>query len=500
MEESKPDTWLVATKGGVNVVVPATLHDLAAYVLLEQENWFEDEINFISHIVARGGVGVSIDIGANYGVYALLIAKLVGNRGTVWAFEPSTTTADCLQAGIQANQLSNIFLRREGVSDRVGEANLVLHPNHAELNYIDDSASESVNHETVKTRTLDDCLKCFGWKDISFIKIDAEGHELKILQGSRCVLTTFSPLIMFELMHQQNVNLSLLSAFREFQYQAYRYVPAIGALVPFDPNAPFDPYLINLFCCKREKAAQLEGDGLLVMDVSDLRNYPGDRIEWKHFLARKAYAKALLPKWEKHVTKRPLAGWSEYKHALDYFANAQRHDFPVSLRLASLKRASVIMQSLVQQHTTIPRIMTLARIWHEIGERAKHLECLKLLITHLGFKNNEITAEEPFLPVSARYDDIYPGNKLKEWCLSSLYEQYERRAAQSSYFTGTDALDFLRKVRSLGFQSAEVERRWRLIHLRHGLRDTVQMDNVMSRLSDENLNREWWANHPVTGG
>ena len=94
-------------RGGIHVCVPDTIQLMTPYVLLEQEDWFEDEIKFLRHVIQPGQD--VIDIGANYGVYTLTLANLVGAAGHVWAFEPASMTATLLAASIAANDLGNII-------------------------------------------------------------------------------------------------------------------------------------------------------------------------------------------------------------------------------------------------------------------------------------------------------------------------------------------------------------------------------------------------------
>ena len=62
---------------GTTIVVPDSLNLLTTYILQEQGDWFEDEIKFLRKLVQPGQV--VIDIGANYGVYALCLARRVVN-------------------------------------------------------------------------------------------------------------------------------------------------------------------------------------------------------------------------------------------------------------------------------------------------------------------------------------------------------------------------------------------------------------------------------------
>jgi len=99
--------------------------------LREQQDWFEDEIKFLRHLLQPGQK--VIDIGANYGVYALCMARAVGPTGQVWAFEPSSSTAGLLAEGIAANGFAQVTLVQRALSSASGTARLSLSP-HSELN------------------------------------------------------------------------------------------------------------------------------------------------------------------------------------------------------------------------------------------------------------------------------------------------------------------------------------------------------------------------------
>lgn len=77
---------LVKLANGSSMFVPATLDQITTYVLLEQEAWFEKELDFLHRWIGPGMV--VIDIGANLGVYSLPLRRLVGPEGRVFAYEP----------------------------------------------------------------------------------------------------------------------------------------------------------------------------------------------------------------------------------------------------------------------------------------------------------------------------------------------------------------------------------------------------------------------------
>jgi predicted methyltransferase len=100
---------------GVRVVVPDSLNLITPYVLREQLDWFEDEIKFLRRLLQPGQQ--VIEIGANYGVYTLSMAKSVGPAGRVWAFEPASGTAALLAEGIASNDFRQVTLEQSALSN-----------------------------------------------------------------------------------------------------------------------------------------------------------------------------------------------------------------------------------------------------------------------------------------------------------------------------------------------------------------------------------------------
>ena len=144
-------TTILTMVDGVRVVVPDSLDLITPYVLREQQDWFEDEIKFLRRVLQPGEK--VIDVGANYGVYALSMALAVGPEGHVWAFEPASSTANLLAEGIAANGFAHVTLERSALSNARGTAQLSLNLN-SELNaLLHDQPSEGAS-ETVSTRTL----------------------------------------------------------------------------------------------------------------------------------------------------------------------------------------------------------------------------------------------------------------------------------------------------------------------------------------------------------
>ena len=64
---------VVNVRGGARICVPPTLDQMTSYILLEQEDWFEDEIRFVRRWL-EPGMRV-VDAGASFGLYSMAAAR-----------------------------------------------------------------------------------------------------------------------------------------------------------------------------------------------------------------------------------------------------------------------------------------------------------------------------------------------------------------------------------------------------------------------------------------
>lgn len=92
--------------------------------LLKQAVWEPHIQNVFKKIITPGQRVVCL--GAHIGTHALLISKLVGNRGHVFMFEPNPFTRSYLKENIARNQASNVTLYPFGASDKNGTIPFIL--------------------------------------------------------------------------------------------------------------------------------------------------------------------------------------------------------------------------------------------------------------------------------------------------------------------------------------------------------------------------------------
>ena len=139
-----------------------------------------------------------LDIGANFGVFTKLFSQLVGPQGSVISFEPVPQTYRTLAAGVEHLRLGNVQALNKAVSDRVGTATMAV-PQYKDSSGENLYESHIVSPDsegafTVETITVDS----LHLKEVNFIKIDVEGHEIAVLRGSMETLKRFHPTLMVE--------------------------------------------------------------------------------------------------------------------------------------------------------------------------------------------------------------------------------------------------------------------------------------------------------------
>jgi len=452
---------------GVRVAVPDAMDQITTYVLYEQEDWFEDEIKFLRRILKPGQQ--IIDIGANCGVYALSMARTVGPKGRVWAFEPASATADLLAQGIAANGFENVVLERCAVSAAAGVAHLSVGA-LPEMNAVSHDAA--AGGEAVTLVSLDDCIGTRSWRDIAFLKIDAEGEEQNILTGGRRFFTEFSPLVQYELVRDGVIQVEVIDAFTALGYDCYRLVPGLGVLVPFSQESAPDRFQLNLFACKPDRAAELAAEGFLVdrktlaesqewfQDVggqsSIVENY-----SWRRTLATRPYAAPFVATWETTM----MADRNEsIDEGLAFHAFSRDPNIHVADRYVALTVSMYMFKNVCDADPSRLRLSSLARSARECGMRTAAIHAFMQLSKTI-LEEQSADPSEPFLAPSERFEAIPPGDAPGNWILAGVLEELERINTWSSYYNGS--LDRLQLISNLGFASPEMLRRLALVEARY---------------------------------
>lgn len=127
-----------------------------------------------------------LDLGANIGYYALIFAKLVGETGKVFAFEPEPTNFDLLKKNVELNGYKNVVLIQKAVLNKKGKVKFYIRDDNKIGSSIY-NREDSDKCITVESISLDEYFKDYSGK-IDFIKVDVEGAEKYVLKGMHNLL------------------------------------------------------------------------------------------------------------------------------------------------------------------------------------------------------------------------------------------------------------------------------------------------------------------------
>ncbi|KAL6751955.1 S-adenosyl-L-methionine-dependent methyltransferase [Haematococcus lacustris] len=142
--------------------------------------------------------GVVLDIGASIGTHALYLAKL---GYEVHAFEPQRNNTQLLRCSANAMGFRNLYVVQEGISDHIGTECLIEPTVTAmHLGIFAPRSLGNCSHflpAAVNVVSLDHYwMNVLGKRQISFIKIDTEAHELYVLLGGMQLFAEMPPPMM----------------------------------------------------------------------------------------------------------------------------------------------------------------------------------------------------------------------------------------------------------------------------------------------------------------
>jgi FkbM family methyltransferase len=175
--------------------------DIGVSLYLITEGVYEPRLTEFLEEALGPGMTV-VDGGANVGYFTLLAAKLVGESGRVFAFEPEPRNFDFLRRSVERNDARNIVLTQSALSDRSGTAALFLdRSNFGEPSFRESNVSEPAGSVEVATVPLDEFLAKQADPHVDLIKLDTQGAEGLVLAGAEralgnralCLVMEFCP-------------------------------------------------------------------------------------------------------------------------------------------------------------------------------------------------------------------------------------------------------------------------------------------------------------------
>jgi FkbM family methyltransferase len=162
---------------------------------------YEPELREIFRAVLPAGA-VAIDVGANVGWHALLMAKLVGQGGRVLAAEANPSVRERLEGNLRANHFSHVAVIPHAIAEAEGILEFygpqACDAGSGDGHVIGPGGRAAGATIRVEARSLDSIVELARVDRLDLVKIDVEGFEWPVLRGAEKSVAKFRPHIVFE--------------------------------------------------------------------------------------------------------------------------------------------------------------------------------------------------------------------------------------------------------------------------------------------------------------
>lgn len=205
IQQSKPGTIFSCSINHCDILAPSELLKLYAHCIDPQPqkklNFLIEThcVNWLSSHINRGDT--ILDVGASFGTISLPLAKIIGESGHIYAFEPAQKTQTFLKQILEINQINNISVIPSAISDQPGTAQFLEYTDSNPLAWASDTST--LNAPTIKpdfhhssydvnVTTIDEFVNTYHLQPAA-LKIDIEGFEFYALQGGKQTLKNYLP-------------------------------------------------------------------------------------------------------------------------------------------------------------------------------------------------------------------------------------------------------------------------------------------------------------------
>lgn len=135
------------------------------------------------------------------------------------AYEPHPITSKILELNVEINDVTNVKVINHGLSDADGNV-LLYEPERENIGASSiEHATDGIAHK-ISLRRASETIKQTQCSPVSFIKIDVEGHEGKVIDGLSDLLMEQHPVIAFEA-NDLSKNQTLMHALQHIGYNGF---------------------------------------------------------------------------------------------------------------------------------------------------------------------------------------------------------------------------------------------------------------------------------------
>jgi len=170
-----------------------------------------------------------VEIGSGIGIFTVLISRLVGNTGKVYAYEPERINFSLLNGNIAINNLNNVYTTQAMFSDNV--KNVVM----PELDLSSTTNISGLSLLDVEKNTSGYSVPCYKLDSVFFnkldlIKINVNQMELKVVNGAVETIKKLKPYLFINCLDNKNEN-EIVEIIKNLGYKIFYHHGFI-----FNPN------------------------------------------------------------------------------------------------------------------------------------------------------------------------------------------------------------------------------------------------------------------------
>ena len=166
----------------------------------------QSEVNFFRKLAPLGSF--CIDVGANIGDTTVPMALAVGKKGLTLGFEPNPTTYEVLEANSELNKIAtNIIPLRYAITEEEGE--FIYSSSEASFGNggVSGTPEEAAQHGKFKLQEKVKGINLLTYlnenykdylPDLSFIKVDVEGHDIDVIRSISSLIIQYRPNLVAE--------------------------------------------------------------------------------------------------------------------------------------------------------------------------------------------------------------------------------------------------------------------------------------------------------------
>lgn len=182
---------------------------------------YEPEIRRLDEVCGRGGT--MIDIGGWYGPWT---RRLVHRAGQVVVIEPTP-----LHEVLRRTLPPRVDVIAAAASDGCGEAELWVPSADAGVRGVSSLHRRDIHGESIKVPLVR--VDEMGLRDVTFIKIDVDGHEVPVLRGAAAVIQRDQPRLLIEVEQRIQPVTDVIGLMSSYGYRGWvlpgrRWVPVDG--------------------------------------------------------------------------------------------------------------------------------------------------------------------------------------------------------------------------------------------------------------------------------